>query len=450
MRPCGIGSSTSNLQDQCLSGTLGFVGRNSAGQKFLVSNWHVWADLAGAIGDDVLQPSRGDNACLLLSSDSIGQVTDKEEILFNGSANRIDLAVASMSTVAGQDAVSGSTPADGYGSPGSSPRSVLVGDTVRKYGRTTRQTSGKVFSVNSTVTVNYGGGRVALFTGQIGIRDAGGPFCRPGDSGSLVVDSHNNPVGLLFAGGGGTTFANPIREVLSRTGLTVVGATPPPDPAPGGGTASVGDRVFFDANGNGRADANELGVQNVSVTLYSAGGDGRFGGTDDRRLAMVRTNAAGRYRFSNLSAGAYYLRFGLIAGYQFTKQDAGSDAVDSDADPAGYTNVFVLTDGQTDLTRDAGLVSTAVRGNGGGNGNGRDGGVAPPPDNDQGRNGRGGRTGGRSPAPPPPGGGDHDNGGRDGSGGRSPSTPESPGGGEGGDSGSGGGERRGGRRGGRG
>lgn len=39
----------------------------------------------------------------------------------------------------------------------------------------------------------------------------------PEDSGSLIVDGvTKRPVALLFAGGGNTTFGNPIEPVLSR------------------------------------------------------------------------------------------------------------------------------------------------------------------------------------------------------------------------------------------
>ena len=46
---------------------------------------------------------------------------------------------------------------------------------------------------------------------------AGGPFSAGGDSGSLIVDAvTGQPVALLFAGGLGQTFANPIDPILAR------------------------------------------------------------------------------------------------------------------------------------------------------------------------------------------------------------------------------------------
>jgi hypothetical protein len=65
-------------------------------------------------------------------------------------------------------------------------------------------------------------GNPPLFANQLLIRanDGGADFSRPGDSGSIIfTGSGDEPVGLLFAGGSGSTIANPIRPVLSRFGV---------------------------------------------------------------------------------------------------------------------------------------------------------------------------------------------------------------------------------------
>ncbi len=73
------------------------------------------------------------------------------------------------------------------------------------------------------VNVNYGAPGVAFFTGQIVI--GGGGFSAGGDSGSLIVvergGDKGKAIGLLFAGGGGVTIANPIGEVLAAFGVTI-------------------------------------------------------------------------------------------------------------------------------------------------------------------------------------------------------------------------------------
>ena len=92
-------------------------------------------------------------------------------------------------------------------------------------------TKGQVFALNAAVEVGYGGGKVALFVGQIIITP--GSFSAGGDSGSvIVIDDRKGkrsgaddlkPVGLLFAGSSMITIANPIDAVLNRFSVTIDG-----------------------------------------------------------------------------------------------------------------------------------------------------------------------------------------------------------------------------------
>src|SRR3989304_5169089 len=100
-----------------------------------------------------------------------------------------------------------------------------IGMDVKKYGRTTLLTTGKIYSINATVDVQYDSG-VARFVNQIVI----GPsttFSAAGDSGSLIVANgginDRKPVALLFAGSSLYTIGNPINVVLSAFGVTVDG-----------------------------------------------------------------------------------------------------------------------------------------------------------------------------------------------------------------------------------
>lgn len=55
----------------------------------------------------------------------------------------------------------------------------------------------------------------ALYVGQLAV--SGASFSAPGDAGSLLVTTDNaRPVGMLFAGNGTLTLANPIQSVLSE------------------------------------------------------------------------------------------------------------------------------------------------------------------------------------------------------------------------------------------
>ena len=71
------------------------------------------------------------------------------------------------------------------------------------------------------------------------------------------------------------------------------------------GTASVGDRVWNDANGNGTQDAGETGINGVTVELLD---------TANNVLASATTSGDGNYTFSNLMAGNYSVRVTPPAG----------------------------------------------------------------------------------------------------------------------------------------
>jgi len=98
-------------------------------------------------------------------------------------------------------------------------RAAQLGMALQKSGRTTGYTQGTINQVDVTVTVNYGG-PLATFTGQL----LAGAMSQGGDSGSAVLDSSRNVVGLLYAGSTNTTIMNPIQLVLDALGVELVTA----------------------------------------------------------------------------------------------------------------------------------------------------------------------------------------------------------------------------------
>lgn len=113
-------------------------------------------------------------------------------------------------------------------------------------------------------------------------------------------------------------------------------------------TATLGDRVWLDADANGLQDAGEPGLAGLTVELQDA----------ERRLVQsALTDSLGHYGFSELEPGDFILRVLAPEGYTPTLAGQGDDpALDSDLDPAsGFTPTFALEAGQTDLTRDLGL-----------------------------------------------------------------------------------------------
>ena len=142
-------------------------------------------------------------------------------------------------------------------------------------------------------------------------------------------------------------------EPLEQRVLLTASATPD-DPAGdlSPWPASVGDRVWMDADADGIQDAGESGLDGVVVKLFNEAGSER----------TTTTSGGGLYRFENLTAAdSYCLEFALPKGFAFTSQDQGwHDAVDSDVDPTtGRTTVFTLWPGHVDMTRDAGLIQTS-------------------------------------------------------------------------------------------
>ncbi|WP_374359966.1 SdrD B-like domain-containing protein [Pseudoduganella danionis] len=119
--------------------------------------------------------------------------------------------------------------------------------------------------------------------------------------------------------------------------------------------ASIGDKVWYDTNGDGIKQSTELGAANVTVSLLNEKGV---------VVATDVTDSSGNYLFSDLGPGKYAVKFNAPSGYMFTKQDQGSnDGVDSDAGANGVTSQFSVSSGANDLTREAGLIKSASIGN---------------------------------------------------------------------------------------
>ena len=220
-RPVPIGVSTGH--PAITAGTIG--ARVTDGVNvYALSNNHVYANENNAIlGDNVLQPGTFDGGTS--PADDIGTLSDFENIVFSTSAsNVIDAAIA----ISSEASLGNATPSNGYGTPKSTTVAPALNAAVKKYGRTTGQTKGRITGINATVNVGYSTG-VARFVNQIIIEPGG--FSAGGDSGSLIVmdgkgknkAANLKPVGLLFAGSSFVTIANPIDAVLSRFNVTIDG-----------------------------------------------------------------------------------------------------------------------------------------------------------------------------------------------------------------------------------
>ncbi len=217
--PCGV----SVGHFQITAGTLGALARGRSGERanrlFVLSNNHVLANSnAGPIGAAILQPGPYDGG--VNPRDRIAVLERFVPINFSaGTVNFVDCATGwAVSSLVRREFVYLVNGQQRFFRVSSQPVSPQVGMLVGKSGRTTQLTQGHITAIGVTVNVNYGGGRVATFRDQFSVVStvSGKDFSQGGDSGSLIWtwNPARNPVGLLFAGGGGVTFANRIDRVL--------------------------------------------------------------------------------------------------------------------------------------------------------------------------------------------------------------------------------------------
>ena len=112
--------------------------------------------------------------------------------------------------------------------------------------------------------------------------------------------------------------------------------------------SSLGDTVWHDVDADGLQGADEPGVPDIKVSLE----------VDGVTVATDMTDENGKYLFEDLEPGVEYtIVFTIPDVWTITTQDAGDDALDSDAAPDGSTVPVVLAPGESNLTVDAGVVS---------------------------------------------------------------------------------------------
>ncbi len=112
---------------------------------YILSNNHVLANSnAAALGDPIYQPGPFDGGG---PADAIGRLARYVPITFDGSCNYVDAAIAEVPF----DAIDRDIYWSGY--PTTAATGASVGQLVKKTGRTTHFTTGRVTAVNATVNV---------------------------------------------------------------------------------------------------------------------------------------------------------------------------------------------------------------------------------------------------------------------------------------------------------
>lgn len=178
-----------------------------------VTCYHVAMKKNAKIGDKMLQPGPG--------YDWFGKLARWCPLNFSG-PNYLDIALIDCRRTDGQYAPVTDTVGPHQVDLGAYvPAPILnppLGQRVVKVGRTTGVTLGILVGVGASSRVQYDGG-VATFIDQFVFEtEDGTPFSEPGDSGSMIMTEDMRPVGSLFAGGGSTTLANPLKYLLEWSG----------------------------------------------------------------------------------------------------------------------------------------------------------------------------------------------------------------------------------------
>jgi hypothetical protein len=215
----------------CCGGTLGSL-VSKDGAQYVLSNYHVLeADIVNGgnsrvatAGDPVIQPGLIDVACNANNAQNVATLSGIKSL----PGSNVDAAIAQV--------IPGMVRTDGaileVGTLSASTVGASLNQAVKKSGRTTGLSRSKVSGLNATISVAYdnecagGAAFTKTYTGQIVIANNGSKFLAGGDSGSLMVeDVTTNPraVGLLYAGSSTSAIANPIGQVLSFFGATMVG-----------------------------------------------------------------------------------------------------------------------------------------------------------------------------------------------------------------------------------
>ncbi|MEW5783490.1 MAG: hypothetical protein AB1767_00130 [Bacillota bacterium] len=193
-------------------------GTGKPGKYYILSNNHVLANSNNArVGDPILQPGAADGG--RYPADRIAVLERFIPITFDPPVPRSRHNNVVDAAVARGEFSNLDREIYWIGCPHGwrLKTNVAVGTLIRKTGRTTNFTTGRITAVAATVDISYGAGRVARFRDQIVATN----MADGGDSGSLITSLDNVAIGLLFAGSSSATIINQIENVRSLLKIEV-------------------------------------------------------------------------------------------------------------------------------------------------------------------------------------------------------------------------------------
>lgn len=196
-----------------IAGTLGCLVKDDF-DIYLLSNNHILANLNTLpIGTPIIQPATLDGGIPLYQIASLSKFIPLEfSNSFNSPENYVDCAIAKITN---PNFVSSRITHIG------TPRGVAdgkLGSIVKKVGRTTGLTFGKIIALHVTQKVLSTNKSLTIFKDQM----IATGMSEVGDSGSLLLNENNYAIGLLLSGNGSVSIFNPIKAVLSALDVSLM------------------------------------------------------------------------------------------------------------------------------------------------------------------------------------------------------------------------------------
>ncbi|MCP4632621.1 MAG: hypothetical protein GY855_06805 [candidate division Zixibacteria bacterium] len=271
----GIKSSTGSYS----RGTLGCLAKlNSDNSVVALGNHHVMfgngahgETIGNNDGSKMGQPEYWES-CYCCDCDKIGNLIGGfRDGTVDCAISTVDDDIERVNEIEEIGTIAGMAPVQNIGGIDTS---VLIGDPVKKRGKTSGLKNGTVQSINYSINISG-----TLFTGQIHVTpdNPAEKFQDFGDSGSVLVNASNQVVGLLFSAPykpGTTDFdgsgvANKIHEVTSKLNISIQSGA---IPAGGGPTSSIKKNTTFNLLDNPEAakeDAIEM-IKKIEYKLNSS------------------------------------------------------------------------------------------------------------------------------------------------------------------------------------
>jgi len=288
----------------------------------ILSNAHVIAmnpETGGflATGTRIIQPGSGDGGT---SANQVGALESYIPIIFSTLDkpvyNYADAAIGSID--GGVDASYGEQFDEGGNYWVEGWTEVSKGDIVRKSGRTTGVTTGKVIYTNVSVVVQYGD-QSAYFVDQIVVTQENWSFAAPGDSGS-AVDKDGEFVGLVFAGSEDCAVICKAGHIIDELSIAVE----PPEgqyslttSSTPGGSVTIPDEGMFIYDAEEVVDLSAVPDEHYHFVEWT----GDVGGIDNPEAASTNITMNGKYKITanfELDPGWYSLTTSSNEGGEVT------------------------------------------------------------------------------------------------------------------------------------